>query len=240
MWNLPTVLPTPPSNYWALKAKKLILNPKIVSISRDDDFSYLIYGYEEGYRVYPQKVFLADYQGYVENEEDLVELLIKTVSHYYKDNISFTRQTNTISMSLTGGTRIEMGKKLAEGLGLDLFGETTEDGTLLYVPGKRYTSLNLQHKFREIFKPTKLVHVYINIIKPSICSNGFKQLLYTASTKQLNEMEGNYHDLDQSPVTSAVIYFSDEYGNPLYFSSMNENDFVFCLELEFKKLFGYT
>lgn len=249
-WTLPAVLPALANNYWAIRVRKCILLQDVVQIPKNEDYLIDIYFHDTktGTITLKDTVYPADTRSVVKNRRDLVVLLNQSIPNEYRSSVYFTNEREATRLDIANGYCISLGKKLCRSIGFDPGCDylTSGEGLPFLIRSElpvfltgTYRSNQNEVFFDRIFKNDRLIHLQMDIVRPSLYGNRFEPILFTTTSrtaKSGEQHEGIYHDLIQTPVTSATIYLTHENGQPAYFSCDDPKDNIFSLELEFRKM----
>lgn len=234
-YSLPGTIPALRDYNWAVRVKQLIIIPHIVTIHRNNDFVINVKD-ESGNE---NTFYLADFIGYADNLQHLLDVLNDILED--KGRLYFTFSDDQIGFDVYEGYEISLSKGLFNGLGFGGYcGKpaincSDEKHVLMSFTEGKYETYRTDSAFDKVFYP-HLAQVYLDVIQPGVVGNRFAPLLYTCDPGASYNPSGTYKELNQSPIDVMEIYFKNEKEDPLYFSCHDKNDFLFSIELEFKRL----
>lgn len=245
-YHLPASLPVMTMNRWGCRLKSLTIHPCIKNIEDHPDYSVSVVTLATAKEPESTKVFkLSDYTGHVASVFELVDIL----SEIWDGTVgnSMTYNGRRLVFKVGAKYKIILGKKIYTALGfygccerwptikcLDNgggmeFSHRGKDGYIVY---------GTHTGFNRVFVP-KVLNICSNVTEPIPTGNGFLPLLYTCSITDegtCSAAEGSYRKISQSPIDSIDLTFYDEKGKKIVFSTFDKSDFIFVIELEFKKL----
>ena len=234
-WDLPISLPTMANNYWGVRVRKATVTDRIASSNWHPELYGLdIYSKDSDN---PIKIVVSDIIGIASSPHEITALVTNLIPKNVP--VSLTVQDKSIVLKVGVDSVVILGNKLAESLGLKYAGSSFNQYTSIFNPGE-YTG-DYANFTRIYNNRLGIIYVALDIIRPAIFGKSFKPIICTITKSGLvcEENSQFYYDLIQNPVTNMTISFLDEQGNVLDFCPQASDDFLFSIELEFKKLVLY-
>jgi hypothetical protein len=234
-WDLPISLPTMANNYWGVRVRKATVTNRIISSNWHPE----LYGFDIYHKDSdaPIKIIVSDIIGIASSPYEISAL----VNNLIPKNVPVSLLVEGKSTVLKVGedSMVILGNKLAESLGLKYGGSSFNQYTSIFNPGEyKGDYANFTHIYNNRLG---IIYIALDIIRPGIFGKSFKPIICTITKSGLvcEESSNFYYDLIQCPVTNMTISFLDEQGNVLDFCPQTIDDFLFSIELEFKKLVLY-
>ena len=234
-WELPISLPTMANNYWGVRVRKATITDRIVSRNWHPElYCFDIFSKSLDN---PMKIIVSDIIGIASSPHEIAALVTTLIPENV--SVSLKVEDKQIVLKVGEDSLVILGNKLAESLGLKFTGSSFNQYTTVFNPGEyKGDYANFLHIYNNRLG---IVYIALDIIRPAIFGKTFKPIICTVTKTGLvcEENSQFYYDLIQCPVTNMTITFLDEKGNILDFCPQGTDDFLFSIELEFKKLVLY-
>jgi len=236
-WNLASRLPLYVNNRWGIRCGRVHLASDTLGNVRKNP--YFAMSLASG----PLKSMtfdLIDYAARIDDPHQLVNLLtdlipeeLRKAGHLYI-NID---EHQIVKLTVGADDRMILGNKIATALGLKEFATFEGSVTSLFTTGSFQSKTPVtRDDVMSALGSIKVVYVALDVIKSSLFGASFEPIVKTVNPGG-NDMGTSavFHDLIQSPLTNCIVSFLDEKGELIHFCPTYEDDFLWALELEFKR-----
>jgi len=234
-WNLPYGVELLANNYWTVRPTQIFLANNIFFYCVKNENFIIESKTKDEMEV--EKTVTANLFDFIVNIPKL-ENLTRAISSLFiqpnnlQEKIKFETKNNSIQLIIEPDAKLILGNKLLYAMGLEK----------QIVPGKKSSELkpgeyDINDKnFNGVFvENNEMIYLCMDVIQPIIFGSSFKPILCALNTfsHEVSPPE-TFHDVIQTPLRSAVIYFINQNGEIIHFNLKKSDQFLFNLGLEFK------
>ena len=232
VWNLPANIPALMNNNWGVRVVRSSMTSRIANVDEQD----IVKCEEDGEPSKMQIFHINQYTPYVDNASELVVLLNDILVAGHAGTIKIEGEKITLNVDLK--SRFSIGVRICRALNLiNSYTEPNGAARECHFTSGKYETICSIEQFDSVFKNDRgPVYLLMDCVQGSIVGDRFLNFVHSMKPGETENYSVVYHDLSQSPLRSSKITFVNGKLDPILFCPNEPDDFLFNIELQFKRM----